>query len=505
MNIVGDFLETSARRDPHRVALIDGDARFTFAELLAMSDRVSRGLLGLGLRPGDRASYHANNRWEVVVTLLAAVRAGMIVAPINVMATEAEVREQLDDLGSRVVLTTADAAPTIRAVRAATGRPEHVALYEDPDGVFRRWLREDGGPMAPVDRGPTDAVTLFYTSGTTGRSKGVPHAHDFVDAVAHSTAMACRFTPRDVFLVTSPMFWTVAPIHCVLPVIHAGGTLVLMSRFDADRCVELVREHGVTSFFGVPTMYALLVDRSRAALERLRTLRVCLSAGAPRPPELVAEFEALTGATLLDVYGATEAQLLAREILGVPRVAGSCGTLGGTVETRVVDGEGRDVPPGQPGEIVARGLTCVRGYWNRPEETAAAFRDGWFHTGDVGVLDGGYLFVKDRLKDMIITGGANIYPAEVENVLASHPKVQLCAVVGIPDRIKGEVAVACVVPRAGQTPDAAELDAFCRERLAAYKVPRRFDFCTELPQTPAGKLRKREIRRRTLAEAGPPP
>jgi long-chain acyl-CoA synthetase len=159
------------------------------------------------------------------------------------------------------------------------------------------------------------------------------------------------------------------------------------------------------------------------------------------------------------------------------------------------------VPRGEAGEIVARGVTCVRGYWNRPEETAEAFRDGWFHTGDVGVVDGGYLFIKDRLKDMIITGGANIYPAEIENVLSSHPQVQLCAVIGVPDRIKGEVAVACIVPRAGQTPDVTELDAFCRQRLAAYKVPRRFELHAALPLTPAGKLRKREIRRLKLEAA----
>lgn len=501
MNIVGDFLERAARREPHRIALIDGDARFTYSDLLGMSNRVSKGMLGLGLRPGDRVSYHSNNRWEVVVTLTAAVRAGLIVAPINVMATETELRDQVQDIGTRIVFTTAEGAPLVRAVRAAGGCPEHVVLYDDPDGWWERWLREEGGSLNPVDRSPTDIVTLFYTSGTTGRSKGVPHNHDFIDAVAHSTTMACRYTARDVFLVTSPMFWTVAPIHCVLPIMHAGGTLVLMSRFDVDRCLDLIAEHSVTSFFGVPTMYAMLVDGKRDDLARRGTLRVCMSAGAPRAPELVAEFEGLTGATLLDVYGSTEAQLIAREVLGVPRVAGSCGPLGGTVETKIVDPEGREVSPGEAGEVVARGVTCVGGYWNRPEETAEAFRDGWFHTGDVGIVDNGYLFIKDRLKDMIITGGANIYPAEVEAVLSSHPQVQLCAVIGLPDRIKGEVAVACIVPRAGQTPDPMELGSFCREKLAAYKVPRRFDFYTELPLTPAGKLRKREIRRRKLEEA----
>ena len=500
MNVVGDFVERSARRYPDRVALIDGDARITFSELLVMSNRLANGLLRAGLRPGDRVSFHSNNQWEVVVTLLASVRAGLIVAPINVMATEAEFVEQVEDIGTRVVFTTSEGAALARAVRAARGVPEHIVRYDDPEGAFQRALREEESSLTPVDRGPADTVTLFYTSGTTGRSKGVPHTHDFIEAVAQSNIMACRYTAQDVFLVTSPMFWTVAPIHCVLPLLRIGGTVILMRRFDVDRCADLVAEHGVTSFFGVPTMYAMLVDRKSRELGRLRSLRVCTSAGAPLAPELVTRFEALTGAPLLNVYGSTEAQLIAREVLGVPRTPGSCGVLGGTLATRIVDVADREVPPGEAGEVTARGLTCVEGYWKRPEETAQAFRGGWFHTGDVGVIDGGYLFLKDRLKDMIITGGANIYPAEIENVLASHPKVQLCAVIGLPDRIKGEIPVACIVPRAGEPPGAEELEAFCRDRLAAYKVPRRFDFHDALPLTPAGKLGKRELKRLKIEE-----
>src|SRR6266542_240484 len=505
MNIIGDVLEKSARRYPQRVAIIDGKARFTFSELLEMSNRLSNGLLRLGLRPGDRVSFHSNNRWEVVVTLTADVRAGLIVAPINVMATQSEFRDHVEDIDTRMVFTTAEGAPLVRAVQAASGVPEHVVLYDDPEGAFQRWLREEDSSLNTVYRSSTDIVTLFYTSGTTGRSKGVPHNHDFINSVAHGNIIACRYSAREVFLITSPMFWTVAPIHCVLPIMHVGGTLVLMNRFDVDRCVDLIAEHRVTSFFGVPTMYAMLVDRKGGDLAHIRSLRVCTSAGAPISAEIVGEFEGLTRAPLLDVYGSTEAQLIAREILDVPRVPGSCGPLGGTVEAKIIDLEGREVPPGEVGEIAARGLTCVDGYWNRPEETAQAFRGGWFHTGDVGVIDNGYLFIKDRLKDMIITGGANIYPAEIEKVLAGHPKVQLCAVIGVPDRIKGEVPVALIVPRAGEVPDAIELGAFCRDKLAAYKVPRRFEFRAELPLTAAGKLRKGELKRLTIEETNGPP
>ncbi len=265
-------------------------------------------------------------------------------------------------------------APHAAAPQPGTAPHAQAQLYDDRDGWFQRWLREERGSLNPVDRSSTDIVTLFYTSGTTGRSKGVPHDHDFIDAVAHSTTMACRYTARDVFLVTSPMFWTVAPIHCVLPIMHAGGMLVLMSRFDVDRCLDLIALHNVTSFFGVPTMYAMLVDRKRDDLARLPTLRVCMSAGAPRSPELVQEFEGLTGATLLDVYGSTEAQLIAREVHGVPRIAGSCGPLGGTVETKIVDPEGREVSRGEAGEVVARGVTCVDFHVELPLTPAGKLR-----------------------------------------------------------------------------------------------------------------------------------
>ncbi|MFI5399613.1 MAG: class I adenylate-forming enzyme family protein [SAR324 cluster bacterium] len=494
MNIVGDFLRKSALRFPDKLALVDGETRLTYAELHAAANRVTAGMRALGLQPGERVSYHGNNRWELVVTLFAAIQGGFILVPLNVMLRPAELDYILGEAGIRLILTTAEGEATARQLQEKFGY--RLSSYDDPDGLFARWFAQGDAGEIQAHRAADEALALFFTSGTTGLPKGAPIDHEFVSHLAHSWVIACRYTPAEVFLVTTPMFWTVAPIHCIIPLVLAGGTIVLMNRFDLDRCCDLVLQHRVTSFFAVPTMYTLLVDRKADALSRMKSLRVCSVAGAPISAEIVEKFESLSGAPLLNIYGATEAGALSREMLDAPRKPGCAGTLGGTVEVKLVDGAGNRVPPGTPGEILARGFTAIKGYWQQGHVNPASLPDGWFHTGDIGVLeDGAFLRILDRAKDMIITGGANIYPAEVERVIASHPGVQMSAVIGIPDRVMGELPVAYVVPRqpGAATPEA--LNEYCRQQLSSYKVPRRFMIVASLPMTPTGKIQKVELRK----------
>lgn len=495
MNIVGDFLLKSVRRHPDKTALIDGDVRLTYRELAERVGRVAAGIRALGVEPGERISYHGNNRWELVVTLLASVQAGAVLVPLNVMYRSAELSHLLAEAGVKLVLTTAEGQDQLEALRGAPEYPPWVSSYDDPDGLFARWIRSEAAETACVDRSPYDPVTLFFTSGTTGKPKGAPQDHDFINHLAHSWVIACRYTAEDTFLVMTPLFWTVAPLHGVLPIIMVGGTVVMMGRFDPDRCCDLVARHSVTSFFAVPTMYTMLVDRNAEALRQLSTLRVCSVAGAPIAPEVVESFESLTGATLLNIYGATESAAISREMLGVPRRAGCAGTLGGTLETKIVDSAGIPVAPGHPGEIVVRGLTVIPGYWQRGRIDPDSLADGWFHTGDVGVLEDGFLRIVDRIKDMIITGGANIYPTEIEAEINRNPKVVMSAVIGVPDRVMGELAVAYVVPKTGVKLSQDELATYCRERLAAFKVPRRFAIVASLPLTHTGKIMKAELRK----------
>lgn len=499
MNVVGEFLLRSALSHPEHTALIDGDVHLTYAELQSRVNRAVSGMRSLGLAPGDRVAYHGNNRWELVVTLFASVQGGFVIVPLNVMLKPAELEHILNESELKLLLTTSEGEATASALQAKYGYKR--SSYDDPNGLFASWMGMPDPGRQIEERRPDDVLAIFFTSGTTGKPKGAPLDHEFVSHLAASWVIGCRYSPQDVFLVTTPMFWTVAPMHCVVPLVLAGSTVVLMNRFDLDRCCELVQLHGVTSFFAVPTIYTMLLERKKNALAAMKTLRVCSVAGAIVAPQVTHEFERLTGATLLNVYGATEAGAISREMLDAPRKAGCAGTLGGTIEAKLVDDAGNPVLPGQPGEVWARGFTAIKGYWQDGRVNPGSLPDGWFRTGDIAVLeDGHFLRILDRKKDMIITGGANIYPAEVESVVTTMPGVQQCAVVGIPDRVMGELAVAFVVAASGQvTP--ASLEAFCRERLSNYKVPRRFVLVDSVPMTPTGKVRKQELRLRTAANA----
>lgn len=497
MNLVGSFLQRSARRYPGKTALTDGDVSMTYAELYDAASRVAAGMQSIGLAPGDRVSYHGNNRWEMVVTMFAAIQGGYIFAPLNVMLRPAELEYIIAESGIRLILTTTEGYATPAALQSRFGYT--LSSYDDPDGLFARWYKAPSVGEVMVDRAPDDVVALFFTSGTTGNPKAAPIDHEFVTHLAHSWSMACRYSPDDVYLVMTPMFWAVAPLHGILPLVMAGGSVVMMQRFDLGRCSELVERHRVTSFFSVPTLCTMLVDE-HAALSRMRSLRVCTVAGAPVTAEVVKAFESISGATLLNVYGSTEAGVIAREMLGAPRKAGCAGPLGGTLESKIVDPDGNPVKPGTPGEILARGYTAIKGYWRQGRVDTTSLPDGWVHTGDVGVIeDGHFLRILDRIKDVIITGGANIYSAEVERVMALHPAVQASALIGIPDRVLGEIAVAYVVPRQPGQLDTAALEAFCRERLSNYKIPRRFITVDGLPMTPTGKIQKVELRKTAAA------
>lgn len=498
MNVVGEFLQRSALIYPERPALVDGEIRFSYAELQSRVNRSVAGMRAIGLAPGDRLAYHGNNRWELVVTLFAAFQGGFVLVPLNVMLRPAELDPILDETGIKLLLTTTEGEAVATDLQARYGY--RLSSYDDPGGLFAQWMSDPDPGVLIEDRRPDDLLALFFTSGTTGRPKGAPIDHDFVSHLAESWLIACRYTAQDVFLVTTPMFWTVAPIHCIVPMVLAGGALILMNRFDLDRCCEMVISHRVTSFFAVPTIYTMLIDRKADALARMDSLRVCSVAGAPVAPEIVERFESITGSTLLNIYGATEAGAISREFLGAPRRSGCAGTLGGTLEVKIVDDDGQALPPGTRGEIWARGYTVIKGYWQSGRVNPDSLPDGWFRTGDIGVLeDGHFLRILDRAKDMIITGGANIYPAEVERVIACCPGVQQAALIGIPDRVMGEIPVAYVVRSAGSVLSAESLEAYCRSQLSAFKIPRRIVFVDSLPLTPTGKVQKHELRRQAAA------
>ena len=347
-----------------------------------------------------------------------------------------------------------------------------------------------------ASRAAEDTAVILYTSGTTGHPKGAELTHFNLSRNAQVTATTLLgLDTGDVILGCLPFFHAFGQTCCLNAAIQAGCTTTLMSRFDASRALDIIASEGVTVFEGVPTMYVALLEQQARLPRHAESLRVCISGGAALPVETLRRFDETFDCPILEGYGLSETSPVAAfNHPGRPRKAGSIGTPIAGVEFRLIDEEGQDVPPGEPGEIAIRGQNVMKGYWHKPDETAAAFVDGWFRTGDVArVDDDGYYFIVDRKKDLIIRGGFNVYPREVEEVLYEHPAVLEAAVIGLPHELLGEEIGAAVALREGHSASPEELQQFVKARLAAYKYPRKVWLVESLPQGPTGKIMRRLV------------
>ncbi len=475
-----------------KVAVIDGEARFTYAELAERCARLVTGLRSLGLARGDRVAILAANGHAYLETYVGVPAGGMVVVPLNTRHSAAELEYALRDSGARVLITDRPAG-TLSAVVERV-----VTIGDEYETLLAR--------ARPVTLGEgvseNDLAGLFYTGGTTGASKGVMLSHrNLIANTYHWLSLVPQYA-NDVFLIAAPLFHA-AGSNGVLGAIWTTGTQVTLPAFDPAAALDLVARHGVTETLGVPTMLAALANEQLERPRDTHTLRMIGHGGSPIATEILRRCcSAFPTADFVEVYGATELSPLAtimvgeRALVDHPR-ARSCGRPVIGAELRVVDLDGRSLPPGEIGEVVVRGPQVMLGYWNKPEQTARALRNGEYWSGDLGYLDDeGYLFLVDRAKDMIITGGENVYSTEVEDVLYRHPAVLEAAVFGVPDEKWGEAVHAVVVPRAGhETVDPHELIAFCRERIAHYKAPSGIDIRRDpLPKSGPGKVLKRELR-----------
>jgi long-chain acyl-CoA synthetase len=364
-------------------------------------------------------------------------------------------------------------------------------------GEFDQLLADQEPVEEPVERTADDTAVVLYTSGTTGQPKGAELTHpNLRQNCTISSRTLAEFTHEDVLLGALPLFHTFGQTCTMNCAVLSGATVTMIPRFDPEKALEVIERDRVTVFQGVPTMYNAMLHANRADSADLSTLRLCMSGGAAIPVELIRAFEEKFDCPILEGYGLSETSPVAsfnhpdRE-----RKPGSIGTPIEGVEMQVRSDDGNELPQGEVGEIVIRGHNVMKGYWNRPEASADAIdADGWFRSGDLARVDeDGYFFIVDRKKDMVLRGGYNVYPREVEEVLYEHPAVQEAAVVGIPDDSLGEEVAAAVVVKEGESLDAQELKAFVRERVAAYKHPRKIWFVDELPKGPTGKILKREI------------
>jgi long-chain acyl-CoA synthetase len=501
MTSTAEALARGAAAHPAAAALVGGDGTVTYRELHDRVSRASGALADLGVAPGDRVALLLGTTPEFVEALLGAWRLGAVVAPLNVMLTPDELGYVLADAEAKVLVTERRFLPAVLAVRDRLAELDHVVVARGrsprrTDSYEKLLARASARPARPVDA--SDLALLAYTAGTTANPKGAMLTHGNLSANLDqmSQVPALREAEDDVVLLALPLFHIYA-LNVVLGItLREGATAVLVERFDPVVTLELVERHRVTVLFGAPAMFAAWL---RAADDRsfdLSSVRVAVSGAAALPGRVLRAFRDRFGVTIWEGYGLTEtAPALTTTALGDDARPDSIGLALPGVDVRVVDEHGEDVEEGDPGEIVVRGPNVFAGYWRKPEETEAVFRDGWFRTGDVAYRDeDGYLHIVDRTKDLVIVSGFNVFPKEVEDAIAEHPSVAECTVIGIPDERTGEAVKALVVPATGATLTSDEVLEQCRRRLARFKWPREVDIVTELPRHVTGKVLRRRLR-----------
>ncbi|GGX62827.1 long-chain-fatty-acid--CoA ligase [Streptomyces fructofermentans] len=486
------FLVDSAAAYGDRVAVRHDDTTLTYAELDDASARVAALLRARGLEPGDRVALTMPNVPLFPVAYYGVLRAGGVVVPMNPLLKAREVAFTLRDCGARFALVHPLFEDEVAEAATGTGTE---CLVTEPT-AFHALLSGTEPMPRIVERADQDTALILYTSGTTGTPKGAELTHrNLIRNTATTRETLLQAGPDDVLFGGLPLFHAFGQTCALNTAVAAGATLTLLPRFDPLRALEIMARDGVTVFLGVPTMYAALLHAELPEGFDASRLRLAVSGGAALPVEVLHGFERRFGAVVLEGYGLSETSPVAAfNHPGRPRRAGSIGTPLRGVEMRLLSDDGREVAQGGVGEIAIRGENVMKGYWRRPEATADAVRDGWFRTGDLARVDeDGFFFIVDRKKDMIIRGGYNVYPREVEEVLYEHPAVAEAAVVGVAHATHGEEIAAVVTLRPGARATAEEIRDHVKERVAAYKYPRIVRFTTELPKGPTGKILKREI------------
>jgi long-chain acyl-CoA synthetase len=499
--MLGQILPRAAARHGNKPALVTDARTLSYVELDGLSNRVAAALAARGIAPGDRVSLYAQNCWEWIVTYHGILKAGGVVNPLNVMLTPPEIRHAVADCGARMILCGADKAPAVTDAIRDLPCVEHVVSFgEAPAGTvpFEALLAEDvPRPDVPV-AGPLALSTIGYTSGTTGHPKGAMQSHRSVFLNCALTGTMHVRTDRDVVVMALPAAHVYGNV-VLNGTFMAGGTVVMMSRFEPEGVLERIARHRATLFEGVPSMYITMLAASGLGRFDLSSLTRCTVGGQTFAETVMRAWEERTQVPLLELWGMTElAGLGTTHALYAPNVHGSIGVALPGIEVRVAAFEDAQCtqPCGEPGELMVRGPIVMQGYYRNERATQEVLEpDGWLHTGDVAVAsEDGHFRIVDRRKDMILTGGYNVYPAEIERVLAGHAAVAMSAVGAIADEIKGELARAYVVLRPGAVATEAELIAHCRSHLAAYKLPRSVRFVSDLPKTSTGKIMRRQLR-----------
>jgi acyl-CoA synthetase (AMP-forming)/AMP-acid ligase II len=500
---IPELLRRHAAARGDKVAYRDAQTSVTYAGLLERTGKLAGNLADHGIAPGDTVAIMLPNSVPWVESCIAIARAGAVSVPISYDSTEAEIAYRLSDASCKAVITTAERGDLFARLQASSPNLKTL-IVTDRGQCGAQALRYETLVASPSKIAPRDPASLheasfiLYTSGTTGRAKGVQlTVHGMLWIVAACWAPITGLSERDTVLSPLPLFHSYALNLSVLGILATGASAFIMERFSTSEAVRLLKSGEFTYFPGVPTMFHYLLQATRGETGlRFSKLRLCVSAGAIMPATLNREFESHLGVPLLDGYGITETStMVTMNWPSGQRVPGSCGLPVPGLAVRIVDANVRDVEPNQEGELIVRGPSVMPGYHNKPEETRSALRAGWYHTGDLAKSDeNGFLTITGRLKELIIRGGQNIAPAEIEEVVNTFAPVLDCAVVGVPHEHLGEVPALFVVPRAGQKIEIEALLGHCREKLSAYKVPHSVQFIAEIPRTGSGKIIRYKLR-----------
>ena len=518
---LASILDHHAHMRPATPAIVMGDRRLTYAQLNAMAGKVASALQALGLQPGDHVAVTCPNVPYFPMVYFGILKAGCVVVPLNVLLKPREIAYHLKDSDAKAYFCfegTAELPMATWGQEAVAQVPacQHfVVMTADPTApqgpggarsLATLLAAQPDTRFATVARRPGDTAVILYTSGTTGQPKGAELTHANIQLNAWGTSglmgpfIDARSAEPHVALITLPLFHSFGQVAQMVTGLTMGHTLVLLPRFDPSAVLQAMTRERVHFWAAVPTMFWTLAEhvaKEKVDASGIREhLRVCTSGGAAMPVELMKRFESLFGVRILEGYGLSETSPVATFNHATrPSKPGTVGTPLMGIEVAVVDPQDRPVPTGEVGEVVIRGHNIMKGYYKRPDATADVMRNGWFHSGDLGRLDeDGYLTIVDRTKDMIIRGGFNVYPREIEEVLMTHPAVSLCAVVGIPDERLGEEVKAFIVRAPGAQATEEDVIDWCRDQFAAFKAPRLVEFREQLPMTATGKVLKRELR-----------
>jgi long-chain acyl-CoA synthetase len=491
---LGTILEDSARERPNHPAVKLNDASLSYAQLDRAARGVASSLQRRGLEPGSHVALMIPNVPEFTIAYFGILYAGCGVVPLNVLLSAPEVAYHLQDSDSQLLIAHPFFTDPATKGAEGAGVPIVWAGGEGPGTLAELGEAEPLETLEPTD--PNATAVILYTSGTTGRPKGAELTH--LNLLLNCSVVVPRLIPigeDDVALATLPLFHSFGQTCIQNATIAQGGSFTLLPRFTPEEAFEIMQRDRVTVFAGVPTMYFALLNHPGGESYDLSSLRFCMTGGAAMPVEVMKAFEEKYPVQILEGFGLSETSPVASfNTLGKPRKPGSIGYPVWGVQMRIFDDKDQPVADGEPGEICIRGHNIMKGYYKRPEATAEALRNGWFHSGDIGIRDpDGSFRIVDRKKDMIIRGGFNVYPREIEEVLYAHPDIVEAAVIGVPHESHGEEVKAVVVLGPGKSLSAETLIAYCRERLAAYKYPRLIEFTDSLPKGPTGKILKREL------------